>query len=440
MKRYFTAITVAALFLITASTAYANTITKRQYDAEGRVTRISFYDDNNNPKEDGNGVAVVTCKYDETGTLTDMVSYNLKGAEVPSYAQYDSLMSKKKKEQRETNGRIEKTSFYERINGRPIQVNGIAEIVKRYDKQEKLIETKAYDINGAEVDLEKKYSNNNELVSQPSNVPKKDAAFTVFDIPLNASAGDMYSVLEKKDINVKNEPFMDVPMKGSVQMLRIHGLPEEMISQGIIDGNIILGADNQEEPRLFFINLKFTDQKDINIIDTLNKKYGSPKLYYSSEGWSDSKMNAYKPRLIEHLKSISASAEAVGTNNTLYPEIINNLIVEDQTLYSSIVQNFKLSKESDAWNGLVWETFVFEWEKGDVKTFLSFAAYYHYLNKFNTGGPVKFLSGDSTNLKPIAITYVYMPLAKKVSDEIGRAIAQIKREKAEMHSKGVEGF
>lgn len=440
-ERCFVAIIATVLFLLTTSTAYANSSTKRQYDAEGRVTRISFYDDNNNPKEDSKGVAVVTCKYDETGTLTDMVNYNLKGAEVPSYAQYDSLMSKKKKEQRELSGRIVKTSFHERINGKPMQVNGIAEIVERYDEQYKLIETKAYDINGAEVDLKNKYANDKEFVSKPNNIPKKEVVFSVFDIPLDAAAGDVYSVLEKKDVNVKNEKFTDVPMNGSVQMLCIHQLPEEMISQGIVDGNIVLGAYSQEEPRSFFINFKFADQKNINIIDTLNKKYGSPKLYYSSENWANPEMNAYRPGLLERLKSISASAETVEANNALYPEIINNLIVDDQILYSSIVQYFKLSKKSDAWNWLVFESFIFEWEKGDVKIFLSFAASYAYRNKLTPrSGPISYLAENVTNLTPVAITYMYMPLAKKVTGEISRAIDQMKREKAEINNKGVAGF
>jgi hypothetical protein len=403
---------------------------KRQYDAKGHVTRKSFYDDNNNPMEDG-GIAVITFKYDETGTLTDLGSYNLKGAEVPLDHSPDSVMGKNTKEQRDINGRIEKTSFYESLNGKPIQVNGVAVLTNRYDKEEKLIETKGYDINGAEVDLKSKYFINKKPDSQTNNIENKDKAFTVFGIPLNASLGDVYSILEKKDVDVKNEQFMDIPMKGSAQILRIHRLPEEMISQGIIDGSIMLGAYNQEEPRSFFINFKFADQINTNIIDILNKKYGSPKLYYSSENWADPRLSAYRVRLIEHLKSISASAKPVETNNVLYPDIINNLIVADETFYLSILQSFKVFKESHGdWAGPTYETFIFEWEKDDVKTFLYFAVYYSYSGQ----------KGNITNLTPVAITYVHMPLAEKVTGEIGRAISQAKQAKAEINHKGMAGF
>ena len=195
--------------------------------------------------------------------------------------------------------------------------------------------------------------------------------------------------------------------------LQLKDLSEDIQSQGISAINLVFGSVNQEEPKLFLINLVFIKGKgNDKLAAILNKKYGPPQLFYSpirnngSYSWPAD--NQRFQTLFSYLRSKSAGYEERKPKDIIEAAFLKYLVVSDVDIirsahYIGVNEGYMVTgirpDEPPGPSGLF--NFVLDWDAGDVKI---------------VGG---FLveSTLELNIIPRTANYILWPFAKEITGE-----------------------
>ena len=218
--------------------------------------------------------------------------------------------------------------------------------------------------------------------------------------------------------------------------LNCNNLPAEMKLHDINGMRILFASLNGEEPRSFLI---FLNPSSRNLIPSLSKKYGEPKLY-RPDTKSAYRFDKIKADLFaKHLEATFSNVEVRKANDPPYMDILlNTIIIKD--VYSGIPNTFF------AWDrhniSHYWKSFLLEWNNREVKILLDS---YATINWIFSNSRSSTLISQAVDMQEIyynqsALNYIYVPTIRKLRVMYEKLFFESEKVMKEFKNKAADEF